>query len=402
MGGSSYKYKKSSVAVDAIAEPLENKERGDTVVMRWLALGITLLLGSQLSFLRVAQQTGTETPCPPQAPNSFCTLYVKDQNISSNIAFSPDGQLVAVAYRQDDPFKTIIRVWKINGQILYELQGHIGIITSISFSPDGKLLASSSLAVNPSGYGGGIKLWDISTGKEIRTLQPPNGVNGVVIAFSPNGKLLVTTSCILDPSLRSCAQIYIILWDPLTGAEVRQLRIPEMLLSRITSLAFVSDELLAVGGPEAIILLSVRVGRVERVLFGQSAFITISPDKRLLVSHNLSYIVDAWSMPDGMKLGSINLGRVLGLSFTPDGRFLAGGEIFPSPDIKDRHFVQIWRVGARIEDWQVARILAIPLPAIGSGVSDSIFSPTGDLIALGGYYEFSDAFVQLWYVRDLK
>lgn len=368
--------------------------------MKWLALGITLILGVGGSLLRVAQQIGTETTCPPRSSNSFCTLYGKDQKISSNIAFSPNGQLVAVALRQDNPFKTIIRVWKIDGQILYELQGHEGVITSISFSPDGKLLASSSLAVNPSGYGGVIKLWDISTGKEIRALQPPNGVNGPAIVFSPNGKFLASTACILQPPDFTCAQSDIILWDPFSGAEVR--RISQAYEDRILDLAFISDELLAASSIGVVMLWHVPTGRLARVLVGRGGFITASPDRRLLVVTDKSDVAEVWNVADGKQLGSIRFGRILGPSFTPDGRFLGGGEIF-SPEVQDKHMVQIWRVKERIEDWQVARILSIPLPQrAGYGLTDLVFSPNGDLMAIGGYSRFSDAMVQIWYIKDLQ
>lgn len=366
---------------------------------RWLILGIALLLGWELSLFTIGQQAGTETTCPPKIPNSFCTLYAKDQKISSNIAFSPNGQLVAVALRQDNPFKTTIRIWKIDGQILYEFQGHLGTITSISFSPDGKLLASSSLAVNPSGYGGVIKLWDITSGKEIHTLQPSNGVNGFAITFSPNGKLLASTACILQPPDFRCAQSDIILWDPLSGAEVR--RISQAYEDRILDLAFVSDELLAASSIGVVMLWHVPTGRLAQVLVGRGGFITISPNRRLLVVTDKSDIVEVWDVYDGKQLGSIRFGSVLGPSFTPDERFLAGGEIF-SPEVQDKHMVQIWRVKERIEDWKVARILFIPLPQIGYGLTDLVFSPKGDLMAIGGYSRFSDAIVQIWYIRDLQ
>jgi len=369
------------------------------MTMKQLAFGIMLILGVGNNFLRVAQQTGTETTCPPQSSNTFCTLYAKEQKVSSNIAFSPNGQLVAVALRQDNPFKTIIRIWKIDGQILYELQGHDGVITSISFSPDGKLLASSSLAVNPSGYGGVIKLWDISTGKEIRTLQPPNGVNGLNIAFSPNGKLLASTACILQPPDFRCAQSDIILWDPVSGAEVQ--RISRIYEDRILDLAFVSDELLAASSIGVVMLWHVPTGRLARVLVGRGGFITVSPDRRLLVVTDKSDVIEVWNVSDGKQLGSIRFGKALGPSFSPDGQFLGGGEIF-SPEVQDKHMVQIWRVKERIEDWQVARILSIPLPQIGYGLTDLVFSPNGDLMAIGGYSRFSDAMVQIWYIKDLQ
>lgn len=283
----------------------------------------------------------------------------------------------------------------------FELQGDGGTITGVSFSPDGKLLASNSLAVNTSGYGGVIKLWEVSSGKEIQTLKPSYGVNGVAITFSPNGKLLASTACILQPNFR-CTQSDIILWDPLSGAEVRRIRIPQVYADKILDLAFVSDELLAASSIGVVTLWYVPTGRLARVLVGQGGFITVSPNRRLLVANEAgSDMVEVWNVSNIQKLGSIRFGSVLGPSFTPDGQFLAGGEIFSSK-VQDKHMVQIWRVKERIEDWKVARILSIPLPQIGYGLSDLAFSPKGDLMAITGFSRFSDSMVQIWYIKDLQ
>ncbi|MBD2287643.1 WD40 repeat domain-containing protein [Microcystis wesenbergii FACHB-1317] len=61
-----------------------------------------------------------------------------------------------------------------------------GLFCSVNFSPDGKTLVSGS-------GDGPIELWNVETGKEIRTLKghyyPVRSVN-----FSPDGKTLVSGS----------------------------------------------------------------------------------------------------------------------------------------------------------------------------------------------------------------
>jgi WD40 repeat protein len=46
--------------------------------------------------------------------------------------------------------------------------GHIWPVFSVTFSPDGRLIASGS-------YDKTIKLWDVKTGREIRTLKGHSG-----------------------------------------------------------------------------------------------------------------------------------------------------------------------------------------------------------------------------------
>src|SRR5439155_25126058 len=53
---------------------------------------------------------------------------------------------------------------------------------SIAFSPDGKQLASGSFDKT-------VKLWDVSRGREIRTLTEPTAAV-FSVAFSPKGKRL--------------------------------------------------------------------------------------------------------------------------------------------------------------------------------------------------------------------
>ena len=83
--------------------------------------------------------------------------------------------------------------------------GHSSNVSSIDFSPDGKYLVSGSSDKN-------IKLWEVETGREIRTFVANDMVDSV--AFSPDGKSLL--------SLESKGAVK--LWDVKTGKEIRTLR----------------------------------------------------------------------------------------------------------------------------------------------------------------------------------
>lgn len=83
------------------------------------------------------------------------------------------------------------------------LEGHKELVYSVSFSPDGKHLLSGS-------FDKALKLWDVATGKEVKTYAGTSGHNDLILttAYSPDG--LSFASGAKDNSIK--------LWDmPVSG-----------------------------------------------------------------------------------------------------------------------------------------------------------------------------------------
>src|SRR5271168_2594673 len=81
-----------------------------------------------------------------------------------SVAISRDGKLLAAAGGLPAR-KGEVKIWNLSSQALSTtISGHSDCIYGVAFSPDGATLASAS-------YDKLIKLWDVSTGKEIRTLK---------------------------------------------------------------------------------------------------------------------------------------------------------------------------------------------------------------------------------------
>ena len=148
----------------------------------------------------------------------------------SEIAYSPDGSLLAVAGG--------IGIWLYDAETGEELNlftGHTDYVYSVSFSLDGEMLASGS-------WDGTVRLWDVATGAAIRTLTGhTDRVNSV--SFSPGGEMLASGS--LDGTVR--------LWDVATGAAIRTLTGHT---DRVYGVSFSPDgEMLASGSLDGTVLL---------------------------------------------------------------------------------------------------------------------------------------------------
>jgi WD40 repeat protein len=93
------------------------------------------------------------------------------------IGISPDGTMLATI-----PFDGPVKLWDLEDyKLVRELGGTGGYDTSdISFSPDGQLVASDTAT--------GLFLWKTSDGTELLGGNP--GINSMAMAFSPDGRYL--------------------------------------------------------------------------------------------------------------------------------------------------------------------------------------------------------------------
>ncbi len=279
--------------------------------------------------------------------------------LAYSVAFSPDGKML-VSGSWD---KTAILWDAVTGKEIRTFRGHTQRIRGVAFSPDGKWVATGS-------WDNTVKLWDITTGKVVRTLSHPM-VNSV--AFSPDGKLLASASTSSDGRLsfdETSKDPTIKLWDVHTGKEVRTLRGHTFY---VYSVRFSPDgKLLASGSRDGTVRLwDVATGQEVRTLKtgkGWALSVAFSPDGKMLAAGTRDKTIVLWDVATGRQIRTLTGGHtdwVYGVAFQSGGEFLASGS-------KDTT-IKLWHLATGREVNAFKRHMA--------GVRSVAISPDGKTLA---------------------
>jgi WD40 repeat protein len=223
--------------------------------------------------------------------------------------------------------------------ICQELIGHGDSVDSIAFSVDGRTLASGS-------SDGTIRIWDAVEGKEVRTIKwsvvkPDKGgrVRSVcALAFSPDGKTLASGA-------RDSGTVC--LWDVVTGRKVRSLDCEEELTAKTISFS-PNGEVIAAGTDWGTIgIWSVQTGKLLHRIHGHRRAVNsicFSPDGKTLASGSEDCHVRMWDVVSGKELPRppAHSANMRAVAFSPGGDLIAThGEDPSSWGADDTVFV--WR-----------------------------------------------------------
>jgi RNA polymerase sigma factor (sigma-70 family) len=256
----------------------------------------------------------------------------------SSVALSPDGSLVATAADG-------VRLYDARTGAFLRAIGDAGD-RGVVFSPDGRSLAAAGFHLETTFTTPLLPLpiFDVQTGRRVRTLEGHKEWETYAIAFSPDGKLFASAG----------ADKQILVWDLATG-KLRH-RFADQ-ASPVTALTFSPDGALLAGGgaDKTIRLWDVATGRLRRSLEGHRDWVctlAFSPDGKTIASgccdwayhhgHNPVYVPGAdpgsgadpgcegqwklWDAATGDLKRTVNQpGRLRSIAFEPGGKLLACG-----------------------------------------------------------------------------
>lgn len=224
-----------------------------------------------------------------------------------SLAFSPKGKVLASGSRD-----STIKLWSLStGQLLQTLQGHSTWVNAVAFDRTGQVLASGSGDKT-------IKLWSIGTGRQIQTISGYShsvdsldfNVNGRILACAGDGKTVTARSTKTGKVLQVLA-----------GHE-----------GYVNCVAFSPTGNIAASAScdRTARLWNVKTGQLLHVFVGHEGWlnaVVFSPDGELLATGSVDRAIALWSVRSGNLLQKFSghLSKVYSLAFSPDSQWLVSG-----------------------------------------------------------------------------
>ncbi len=194
-----------------------------------------------------------------------------------------------------------------SGREIRTFQGHTDQVNSVALSPDGRYALAGSYDT--------IKLWEVSSGREIRTLGHTDTIYSVCsVAFSPDGRYALAGSVV---SMK--------LWEVSSGREIRTF---QGHAKGVYSVAFSPDGRYALSGSDdkTMKLWEVSSGREIRTFQGHTDWVVsvaFSPDGRYALAGSGDTTMKLWDVSSGREIRTFqgHTDRVTSVGFSPDGRY---------------------------------------------------------------------------------
>ena len=273
---------------------------------KWLILG-AVALAVALGGYRSWEIYHKNPPINPIENISPVKIFTGHSSFINCLVFSPDGETL-ISGSADKK----IKIWNLyTGKEIRTIKDHNSFINYLAIAPDGQTLFSASADKT-------IKLWNLATGKEIRTLKGHSGyVN--YLAITPDGQTLASASA--DKTIK--------LWNLSNGQEIRTLKGHS---TSVNSLAISPDgkTLFSASADKTIKIWDLATGKQIRTLTGHTSFVNylaISLDGKKLFSASADKTIKIWNIATGEEINTLtgHTSFVNYLAIIQDGQTLISG-----------------------------------------------------------------------------
>lgn len=250
-----------------------------------------------------------------ESRNLISSVPAIDNGLIRNLAFSPDGRILAIAQNNS------IHLWDIvTTSQLAILYSDAPLIDHIAFSPDGKVLAASD------NYRG-ISFWDVETIKFLDFLPLSMDIVGAHIAFSSDGKwfIAVYTECDYSKNPTKC--------NPKTlffDSQSLELKLQfDGTIGRAFDISISADsKLLAISGEKGVDILDISKDPITLKSFNQYNVrsLSFSPDGKTLAlgGEKITFLnLESFVEDEQSLIG--HSGLVTDILYTPNGKKLISG-----------------------------------------------------------------------------
>jgi RNA polymerase sigma factor (sigma-70 family) len=314
-----------------------------------------------------ARVDGLGDPLPPGALARMGTTRLRHAQQVTQVLFAPDGKTVASGGMDDT-----VRLWDVaTGKLVRSLKHPVKDVRPLSFSRDGKTLLSAAKRQ--------LWLWDTTKGELLCEQQTKREPNQKVVSLGVSSDARTAASGETGAVIR--------LWDIASG---NQLRVLQGRNRQIRLLSFSPDNKtlasLSGGDSDAFVQFwDVHSGKLLQQLEHPQLRrkISLSSDGKTMASGGMDGSVCLWDVAAGKLLRPLggHQSETVSLSFSPDGKLLASGS-------RDQT-IRLWEVTTGKELHKLKG-------SLGSSFTFSLsFSPDSKVLAVGS----SDAAVRLWDVR---
>jgi WD40 repeat protein/serine/threonine protein kinase len=284
-----------------------------------------------------------------------------------SVAFSPDGRYFLSGSKDhtarlwDIQARRTVRIFGARRNPVYS-PGHFGPINSVAFSPDGNTIVT--------GGDFSVRVWNIQTGRNIRTIHPAKTCAVFSVTYSPDGKSVGI----------GCNDQIAYIWDIQTGQPVHRFKGHT---GSVWAVQFSPDgRYILTGSRDSTVRLwDIQTEKTVRTFTGHASDVptlAFSPDGKYILTGGADQTARLWDVQTGqlIRLLSGHVGSIWSAAFSPDGNYGLTGA--------DDGMVRLWDVSSS----QKARTFATQ-----EGIVWSVaFSPDGSSISSTG----DDHTVRLW------